>query len=103
MVDRAGPVHSDELKFAAMYVASVIRNAMEEFHVQHLSDEQMKELNPIIRNAVYTALHALEHSGDSEQSKRFMDANKRLIPPYWEAPEFLAHYTKIWETKFPKV
>ena len=38
----------------AKYVAMVIRNAMEEFHCKYLSDEQMKELNPIIRNAVCT-------------------------------------------------
>jgi len=27
------------------YVAIVVRNAMEDFHCKHLSDEQMKELN----------------------------------------------------------
>src|SRR5262245_60252351 len=44
---------------AAMYVAMVVRNALEDFHCRHLSDEQMKELNPLIRNAICTALHAL--------------------------------------------
>jgi len=34
----------------------VVRNATEEFHAEHLTDEQMRELNPIIRNAIYTAL-----------------------------------------------
>jgi hypothetical protein len=32
------------------YIAIVIRNAMEDFHCQHLSDAQMEELNPIIRS-----------------------------------------------------
>jgi len=32
---------------------------MENFYVAHLTDTQMRELNPIIRNAVYTALHAM--------------------------------------------
>ena len=42
---------STEAQALAMYIASVVRNAMEDFHGRHLSDEQMKELNPIVRNA----------------------------------------------------
>jgi len=40
------------LRYYAKYIAMVIRNAMEDFHCRHLSDEQMAELNPIIRDAV---------------------------------------------------
>ena len=40
----------------AKAIASVVRNQMEDFHYKYLSDEQMKELNPIIRNSIYTAL-----------------------------------------------
>ena len=43
----------------AKYIAPVVHNAMEDFHAMHLSYEQMRELNPIIHNAAYTALHAL--------------------------------------------
>ena len=34
---------------------------MEDFHCQHLSDDQWKKWSPIIRNAVCTALHALNN------------------------------------------
>jgi len=71
------------------YVAIVIRNAMEAFHCQHLSDTQMKELNLIIRNAVYTAMYAYESSEKSEMSKRFMEYHLLSIPKYWEPPELL--------------
>ncbi len=98
MEAQAGPEPSPGMQFASMFIASVIRNALEDFHVKHLSDEQMKELNPIIRNAVYTALHALENQGSCSQSRRFYDANMRLIPPYWEEPAFLEHYLKIWKS-----
>jgi len=53
------------------YIAMVIRNTMEDFHCEHLTDDQMKELNPIIRNAVCTALHAFknyEHSDAAQGS-----------------------------------
>ncbi len=33
----------------SMVIAMHIRNEMENFHSEHLSDEQMKKLNPIIR------------------------------------------------------
>ena len=42
----------DGLKSQSKIISIVIRNAMEDFHTKHLSDDQMKELNPIIRNAV---------------------------------------------------
>ena len=50
------------MKFQSKYISIVIRNAMEDFHTKHLTDKQMKELNPVIRNAVYTALY--RHNGD---------------------------------------
>lgn len=58
---------SDKLmKDTAMVVAMSVRNAMEDFHCANLTDEQMRELNPIVRNAIYTALHAWAHR-DSEK------------------------------------
>ena len=53
------------MQFHAKYAAIVVRNAMEEFHCKHLSDEQMEELNPIIRNAIYTALCSSTYYKDS--------------------------------------
>jgi hypothetical protein len=52
-------------------VAVNVRNRMENFHCQHLTDDQMKELNPIIRNAIYEALHGLFllRSGKNESQK----------------------------------
>ena len=70
-------------------ISIVVRNAMEDFHSKHLSDEQMKELNPIIRNAVYTALWVINYYEDSAKAKQFMDYQIKLIPDYWEEPELM--------------
>ena len=70
--------------------AMIVRNAMEDFHCQHLTDEQMKELNPIIRNAIYTAIYAIHHGGDEPWCQHFSGHHMRMIPHYWEAPELLA-------------
>ena len=73
----------------AKYIAAVVRNAMEDFHYRHLSDEQMRELNPIIRNAIYTALYAFETRHQSKRSMAFVEEQARCIPKYWEEPEFV--------------
>jgi hypothetical protein len=46
----------NDLNFRAKAIAAYIRSNIEDFHAKHLSDKQMKELNPLIRNAVYTFL-----------------------------------------------
>jgi hypothetical protein len=80
-------VPSEETKAMSKYVAMVVRNAMEGFHVKHLSDEQMAELNPIVRNAICSALHAAKNYDYYENAKRFVDWNTRMIPDYWEDPD----------------
>ena len=81
-----------------MFIAMVVRNAMEDFHCEHLSDEQMEEVNPIIRNAVYTALHAFQHYERSPQAREFADFHSRSIPGYWESPELMDNYVRLWES-----
>ncbi|MBL7223548.1 MAG: hypothetical protein ISS72_06835 [Candidatus Brocadiae bacterium] len=86
MQDRAIQAHTKEI---ATYVAIVVRNAMEDFHREHLSDKQMGELNPIIRNAIFTALYARETATLLPRSKEFVRSQAMHIPSYWEEPEFL--------------
>ena len=73
----------------ANYIAMAVRNAMEGFHVRHLTDAQMKDLNPTIRNAVYTALHAFDNYENSATAKQYVDFTWRMIPDYWEEPQLL--------------
>ena len=73
----------------AKYIAIVVRNAMEDFHRRYLSDEQMAELNPIIRNAIYTAIYAFESRRDSKMAEAFLDFHCTLTQQYSEEPELL--------------
>ena len=77
------------MKDYTKYIAIVVRNAMEDFHCKNLSDKQMEELNPIIRNAIYTAIYAYETHKQSDRSKQFVDNHLMSIPEYWEEPELL--------------
>lgn len=83
---RKKPKPSKNTQTFALYIASVVRNAMEDFHCKYLSDAQMKELNPIIRDAICTALHAAENCNNSAGAKNFVDYQVLSIPDYWEAP-----------------
>jgi hypothetical protein len=49
----------------------------------------MEELNPIIRNAIFTALYAFETRHQSKRSKMFIEDQVQHIPKYWEEPEFV--------------
>ncbi len=91
------PELTEETQTVATYIAVVVRNAMEDFHCEHLSDEQMKELNPIIRNAIVTALHAFNNYQQVDAAKRFMDYNLSMIPSYWEPPTLQDGYVRMWE------
>lgn len=63
----------------AKAIASIIRNQMEDFHCKYLTDEQMKELNPIIRNSIYSALQLIRQ----DPMMLYVYA-KMYVPTYWE-------------------
>ena len=62
-----------------------LRNSMEDFHVKHLSDVEMKELNMIVRQALYDIVSLIE---DESTPWRGLDLNHlaAMVPDYWEIP-----------------
>ena len=66
-----------------------VRNAIEDFHCRNLSDRQMRELNPIIRNAIFTAIYAMTKLKESKTADRYLRFVRSLIPEYWESPPTL--------------
>ena len=93
------PVLSEENHQLARYIAMVIRNAIEDFHCRHLTDDQMRELNPLVRNAVATAMHAFDHYERSSAAMEFVDYHFRSIPKYWEPAKLLEGYVKMWQRR----
>lgn len=66
-------------------LAMYIRNALEDFHVANLSDAQMKDLNQIIRQALYDAISLIEEDGpDRDRALSYLIG---MIPDYWEIPD----------------
>ena len=83
---------SDPEKLFAMYIALTVRNNMEDFHVKYLTDAQMKELNPLIRDAIYTALHSITEAEHNKWIKKYVDLGYQMIPDYWEPPKLTDDY-----------
>ncbi len=77
----------------ARVIAMEVRNSMEDFHAKHLTDHHMRELNPIIRNAIYSALILLKVAGDETDVGKNQNAIAgvsrllMMVPKYWEEPE----------------
>jgi hypothetical protein len=89
-----------ELKEMAMMIAMVVRNGMEDFHCKHLTDKQMKELNPLIRNSIYTALYMLILAERTEPLENIIKWTKLCIPNYWEDPELNKDFTEALKGDF---
>jgi hypothetical protein len=84
-------------KRMAMCIALLVRNEMENFHVANLSNAQMAELNPLIRNAIFTGVYAYMIAEDDEAASTYVATNERSVPDYWEPPQFTRSYLE-WVT-----
>lgn len=88
MIESFGHTLENDLNFKAKAIAAYIRMNMEDFHHKHLSDEQMKELNPLIRNAIYTFL-VDEINNDLFDISSVCKFN---LPSYWEDCEYIREH-----------
>ncbi len=68
-----------------LVLAMQVRNALETFHTEHLSDAEMHQLNLIVRQALFDAVSLLEGEEDLE-AQRQLDYLVAMIPDYWEIP-----------------
>lgn len=74
-----------------LLIAMHVRNQMEDFHVENLSDAQMEQLNPIIRQAIFDIVSFINtpptNGSSTERADQFSDWLIRIMPDYWEIPE----------------
>jgi len=68
-----------------MLLAIQVRNSMEGFHVEHLSDARMAELNTIIRQALFDGIVMMNNDNDPN-FVRNLSYLISMIPDYWEVP-----------------
>src|SRR5262249_37204518 len=76
----------------AKLLAMHVRNEMEDFHCKHLDDAQLRELNPIIRKAIYQTLRNLFFLKKGTKKQRLVAIQQihfvfLSLPDYWEDPD----------------
>jgi hypothetical protein len=80
----------EDLIEPTMLIARFVRDAMEDFHCEHLTDQQMANLNPLIRKGIFEGLllvRALESDNEEAQdAARAIAQTFKLPPDYWEPP-----------------
>jgi hypothetical protein len=89
--------HLDETQQRAMFLATAVDQALKKYKFRHQflrfndrnSSMREEEFNSIIRNAIYTALHAETTYNESVASKMHVDTLKSLIPRWWAPAELL--------------
>lgn len=68
-----------------------VRNEMEDFHSEHLSDNQMKQLNQIVRQAIFDVVSFTNEKPkteiDKKQAAQAIDWLIKMVPDYWEIPK----------------
>jgi len=70
----------------ALVMAVLLRNALEDFHATHLTQPQMRELNRLIRYALYEAISQIEAVAGTPEGDEFLAWAVTRIPDYWEIP-----------------
>lgn len=92
----------DDTAARATILAMCVRNALEgtlhggELGDLSLTDRQMAILNPVVRNAVATGLHAERHYLTQPAARSYLNFQAKLVPDYWERPELLEDYAALW-------
>lgn len=88
----------DETQQRAMYIAAAVQNALKRYRwVQQFksyrdrsSRMRDEEFEGLIRDAIYTALHAEATYDESAASKKFVDTTLGMMPRWWAPAELLA-------------
>lgn len=75
----------EDNNYLAKTIAAYVRMNIEDFHSEHLSDKQMKELNPLIRNAIFS----FWEDWDSGRIGKIWGVRMLNCPEYWEDCEYM--------------
>jgi len=74
---------------------------MEELHgggiADSFTDAQMRKLNPMVRDAVLSTLHAFDHAEQHPAAQQWIAFQSSLIPGYWEQPGLSDDYLSCYK------
>lgn len=73
-----------DTELTALYVAAAAQEAVRELAVKHLPPAHLGDFTHRLRGAVFTALYALAHAGNSVRSMAYLAELEHLVPRFWE-------------------
>jgi hypothetical protein len=79
----------DDEQQRAMFMATVVLKAIERARFKNIFNWRTPNLESIVRNAIYTALHAEATYDESAASKMFVDLVRAQIPNWYEPAKLL--------------
>ena len=79
----------DDQQQFAMFITTVILGKIDRRWKRRLRAGQIEELSDVIRNAVYSSLHARENYDRLASSKQFVDAIRILTPRYYKPAKLI--------------
>lgn len=65
-------------------IANAINDGIKDFRGKNLSDEQLKELDPLIRSSIYNILSAFGYYDVDPLCREFVNQHLYSIPKHWE-------------------
>lgn len=75
-----------QLKLAATLIAAQVKGDLEELQADYLGEEQMAELEPIIRDGIYTGLYTILHAVQENWCEAHVQWLKMNIPTEGDEP-----------------
>jgi hypothetical protein len=89
--------HLDRTQQQAMYLAAAVQGSLGRYrqvqsfrtYNDRTSEMRKEEFEAVIRNAIYTALHAENTYNESAASKLYVDSINASIPRWWAPAEML--------------
>lgn len=87
--------NQEGLKKITKLLALNVRDELEDFHVAHIPDTLMPELNIAIRNGIYNALFILANFEMDEVCRKYFNFLAKRVPEYWEDPNLLPELENV--------
>lgn len=88
----------DDQQQFAMFITTVILGEIDRRWKRRLRTGQVEELSEIIRNAVYSSLHARASYDRLASSKEFVNAVRVLMPRYYQPAVLIGNLVRSNET-----
>lgn len=81
----------------AMRMATFVRNELEDFHAELLTDEQMAQLNRLILNGIYTGMMAEKIARTNPRAQTYLVLHDMMAPKDIDPPALTEDFVRVMD------